>query len=69
MEELKKVTEEYRSGRIFEIDGTISIADVAQKLEGIFGAAQKAVDQYLGEIHRADQADGPDSLGGTCRNE
>ena len=69
MEELKKVIEEYRSGRIFEIDGKISIADVAQKLEGIFGAAQKAVDQYLGEIHRADQADGPDSLGGTCRNE
>lgn len=69
MEELKKVIEEYRSGRIFEIDGKISIADVAQKLEGIFGAAQKAVDQYLGEIHRADQADGPDSAGEICRNE
>lgn len=47
IEELRKVIEEYRSGRIFEMGGWVSIAEVGQKLEGIFMAAQKAVDQYL----------------------
>ncbi|HBA48072.1 MAG TPA: hypothetical protein DCZ91_09810 [Lachnospiraceae bacterium] len=45
--ELRKVIEEYRSGRIFEVEGQVSIAEVGQKLEGIFAAAQKAVEQYL----------------------
>ena len=47
IEALRKVIEEYRSGRIFEMEGDISIAEIARKLEGIFAAAQKAVDQYL----------------------
>ena len=29
------------------MEGDISIAEIARKLEGIFAAAQKAVDQYL----------------------
>ena len=49
--ECRSVIEEYRSGRIFEMGGQVSIAEVGQKLEGIFTAAQKAVDQYLEEIH------------------
>ncbi len=47
IEELRKVIGEYRSGRIFEMGGRVSIAEVGQKLEGIFIAAQKAVEQYL----------------------
>lgn len=50
IEELGKVIEEYRSGRIFEMGGRVSIAEVGQKLEGIFTAAQKAVDQYLEQV-------------------
>ena len=57
--ELRKVIEEYRSGRIFEMDGKISIADVAQKLEGIFMAAQRAVDHYLEDIGRTEKGDAP----------
>lgn len=49
--ECRSVIEEYRSGRIFEMGGQVSIAEVGQKLEGIFAAAQKAVDQYLEKIH------------------
>ncbi len=49
--ECRTVIEEYRSGRIFEMGGQVSIAEVGPKLEGIFTAAQKAVDQYLEEIH------------------
>lgn len=51
IEGLRKVIEEYRSGRIFEMEGEISISDVARKLEGIFAAAQKAVDQYLDSVN------------------
>lgn len=50
IEELRKIIEEYRSGRIFEMGGQVSIAEVGQKLEGIFTAAQKAVDQYLEQM-------------------
>lgn len=50
IEALRKVIEEYRSGRIFEMEGDISIAEIARKLEGIFAAAQKAVDQYLDDV-------------------
>lgn len=57
--ELRKVIEEYRSGRIFEMDGKISIADVAQKLEGIFMAAQRAVDHYLENISRTEKGGAP----------
>lgn len=49
--ECRALIEEYRSGRIFEMGGQVSIAEVGQKLEGIFTAAQKAVDQYLEELH------------------
>lgn len=37
--ELRKVIEEYHSGRMFEVGGQSSIAEVGQKLEGIFAAA------------------------------
>lgn len=57
--ELRKMIEEYRSGRIFEMGGKISIADVAQKLEGIFVAAQRAVDHYLEDIGRTEKGDAP----------
>ncbi len=50
--EYRTVMEEYRSGRIFEMGGQVSIAEVGHKLEGIFTAAQKAVDQYLQELCR-----------------
>lgn len=50
IEELRKVIEEYRSGRIFEMGGQVSLGDVSRKLEGIFAAAQKAVDQYLENV-------------------
>lgn len=55
--ECRSVIEEYRSGRIFEMGGQVSIAEVGQKLEGIFTAAQKAVDQYLEEIHGRAESD------------
>lgn len=53
--EYRTVIEEYRSGRIFAMDGQVSIVEVGQKLEGIFAAAQKAVDQYLGRLHGEEQ--------------
>ncbi len=61
IEECRSVIEEYRSGRIFEMGGQVSIAEVGLKLEGIFTAAQKAVDQYLEEIHGKAQDSGPAS--------
>lgn len=52
IDELGEEIEEYRSGRIFEMDENHSIADVGQKLQGIFLSAQRAVDDYLEEVKR-----------------
>jgi hypothetical protein len=64
--ECRSVIEEYRSGRIFEMGGRVSIAEVGQKLEGIFTAAQKAVDQYLEEIHGTIEFRSFGTDGGNC---
>ena len=66
IEALGKVIEEYRSGRIFEMEGEISIADVARKLEGIFAAAQRAVDQYLDDVNGRAQGERPVAADGEC---
>ena len=60
---LEQEKEEYRSGRIFEMDEILSLTIVGQKLEGIFASAQKAVEEYLeGAQKKADGAP-PKGLG------
>lgn len=60
---LEQEKEEYRSGRIFEMDEILSLTVVGQKLEGIFASAQKAVEEYLEGAQKKADGDPPKGLG------